>query len=116
MVNIILGGLKMFYWYDTLRFETLSTSEITSDDDNFYVTIDVPGFTKDDIDVSVVNDELIITGKKNINSNNRTIDRKFKLNNSVEISTIHATVSHGVLTITLSKDKMQSKRYKIKVY
>jgi len=83
--------------------------------DEFVVTADVPGFGKDDIDVTLADQTLRIAAEREEESAEEAADyvrrerrqastsRSVRLPATVEEEGISATYKHGVLTITLPK-------------
>lgn len=78
------------------------------------VVMEVPGVSKDDIDVRLEKDELLINADINLESyrsyepayteyNIGHFSRSFVLNNKVDRDRIEANVADGVLTLTLPK-------------
>ena len=83
----------------------------------FEVTIDVPGFDRDEIDVRLAEDTLTITATHEHEAEtdegafihreraHRTLTRSVDLPASVDETAIEATLTNGVLTVTLPKEK-----------
>ena len=84
--------------------ENLSSNhKIEHDDNGVTLTMDVPGYNKKLIDISVDGDSLII-------------DRKFTMNDSFDIEGIKASVVDGVLTLSLPYlEEVKPKKVKVKV-
>lgn len=101
--------------------------DIREDADHFYVDAELPGFRKEDVDVTLENQMLTITaerkqqhedkGKTNLLLNERRytrFQRSFSLPPIVDESSCDAKLSDGVLRITLNK-REESKPRKIQV-
>ena len=72
--------------------------------DGGYVSFEVPGYTKDNLEIVLENKEIKITGKRVFNKKGetKTIRHNFKLNNyQINEGNIEATVSNGILTLFL---------------
>jgi HSP20 family protein len=103
--------------------------DVTEDNENLYVTAEVPGVEKNDVKVSVVGDVLTISGekkteqrdeKKNYYRIERTqgsFSRSFTLPAEITVDKISADFKNGVLNITLPKTeeaKVVEKQIEIK--
>ncbi len=89
--------------------------DVTEDNDNLYVTAEVPGVEKQDVKVSVVGDVLTISGEKKteqrdekknyyrIERNYGSFSRSFTLPAEVMVDRIAAEYKDGVLHVTLPK-------------
>jgi len=94
-------------------------------DDGIAVVADVPGVTKDGLDIKVDNLVLTIRGtvsrKLRENATWREFDllnyfRQFNLSEAVEIDKISAELRHGVLTLRLPKaEKAKPKQIAVSV-
>ena len=83
-------------------FDSEYDIELTKD--GAYVSFEVPGYTKDNLEVTLENKEIKITGKRILNKNGetKTIKHNFRLNNyQINDANIEATVSNGILTLFL---------------
>jgi HSP20 family molecular chaperone IbpA len=72
--------------------------------DGAYVSFEVPGYTKDNLEIVLENKDIKITGKRVYNKNGdiRTIKHRFNLNNyQINENSIEATVANGILTLFL---------------
>lgn len=102
--------------------------DIRETGDEFIVTAEVPGLTKDDLELSVENGVLSISGEKKEeyeeggNGTGRHLverrygrfQRNFSLPSSVNTDRVEASFKDGVLTVTLPKAEVaKPKRIKI---
>lgn len=72
--------------------------------DGAYVSFEVPGYTKDNLEIVLENKDIKIIGKRvyNKNGDTRTIKHRFNLNNyQINENSIEATVANGILTLFL---------------
>ncbi|MBS1516713.1 MAG: Hsp20/alpha crystallin family protein [Bacteroidetes bacterium] len=88
---------------------------ITENRDNFFINMEIPGMTKEDVKISVENNVLNITGvkkqeKKTEDTNLITnelyfgeFSRSFNLSKEIKIDSIDAEYKDGMLNITLPK-------------
>jgi HSP20 family protein len=108
--------------------------DIREDQDHFYVEAELPGFKKDDIDITLENQTLTISGERReeTSSNNKKGEvynkgelllherrynrflRSFTLPPTVDEQSVNAKLADGVLTITLNK-REETKPRKISV-
>jgi HSP20 family protein len=73
--------------------------EISRTQDGYMVEIPVPGFTPDQIDVTVQEDTMMVSGK----SDRRSFTRQLILPDEIDADNIAATVEHGLLTLRLPR-------------
>ena len=94
--------------------ETIPPVNLWEDDSDLYAEMEVPGLKMEDIEVSVLGDELTIKGKREnvdqegVSYHRRersvgTFSRMLRLPVDVDVEKVHATLRDGVLTITLPK-------------
>src|SRR4051812_33596032 len=99
--------------------------DVREDADHIYVEAELPGFRKDDVDITLENQTLTITAERKENEqrkgdlllNERRYTRflrRFTLPPTVDEQTVNAKLTDGVLTITLNK-REESKPRKISV-
>jgi HSP20 family protein len=103
--------------------------DIREDQDHFYVEAELPGFKKEDVDITLENQTLTISGQRTEETRqdsgkkgdlllherryNRFL-RSFTLPPTVDEQSVNAKLADGVLTITLNK-REESKPRKISV-
>ena len=94
---------------------TKSNHKIEHDGDGATLTLNVPGYNKKLIDVSVDGDSLVIEGKSN-SGNPEGFTRKFNLGDTFDSDGIDATVVDGVLTLSIPYlEEVKPKKVKVKV-
>ncbi len=132
MMNLQLRTLKHPNWerefehlFNFNREDTWSPAvEIAEEEKFFGVSIDVPGLKKEDIDIEVKENRLIISGerkapqeKTNVLRSERRygkFSRIFTLPQNVNTDAIEARFEEGVLTVVLPKEeKVQAKKISI---
>jgi len=92
-----------------------SNHKVEHDDDGATFTLNVPGYNKKLIDVSVDGDLLVIEGKYN-SGNPDGFTRKFDLCDAYDVDGIKASVVDGVLTLSIPYlEEVKPKRVKVKV-
>ena len=93
----------------------LSNHKVEHDEDGATLTLDIPGYNKKLIDVSVDGDLLVIDGKSN-SGNPDGFTRKFNLGDTYDADGIEASVVDGVLTLSLPYlEEIKPKQVKVKV-
>ena len=92
-----------------------SNHKVEHDENGATLTLDVPGYNKKLIDVSVDGDLLVIEGKPNSGNTDGFI-RKFTMDDSYDIERIEASVVDGVLTLSLPYlEEVKPKKLNVKV-
>jgi len=96
--------------------QTVPAVNIIEDEGAFVVEVAAPGFSKNDFKVYVENNHLVIKGEKEIAGegendktahyrrrefNYSTFERVFKLPKTINIPSISAGYSRGILTVTI---------------
>jgi HSP20 family protein len=87
---------------------------IHEDDEHVLIELDVPGLTIEDLQITVRNNELFITGSRELNIpsaarvllNNRcnvSVERSVKLHDSLDPDSVDAVLEFGVLKIELRR-------------
>lgn len=114
-------------WRETETLLTPYGVDIRQDADHIYVEADLPGFTKDELDVRIENQMLTISGEHKMEKKEekkdyllheraeRTCSRSFTLPTAVDEKSVDAKYQNGVLNITLNK-KEESKLHKVMVH
>lgn len=120
--------------FDTLGYSRGNESSIiwappisvSEDHDHIYVEAELPGVKPDDVDISVENGVLTITGEKRAEDEKKDsswhvverrygrFERSFALSRAVDVDNIKARFNDGVLRITLPKPE-ESKPRRIRV-
>ena len=92
-----------------------SDYKIDSDDDGVILTMNVPGYNKKLIDVSVSNDNLTIEGKAN-SGDSSGFNYTFTINDNLDSDGIDATVVDGVLTVSVPyAEAVKPRKIEVKV-
>ena len=90
---------------------------IHEDDKNYYLYFDIPGTSKESIDISISNDMLIVSGSRKSDSNHNdnysrfnsiqygNFQKSFNLPENVNQDKISAKMNDGVLSMTIKKSK-----------
>ena len=92
-----------------------SDYKTSSDDDGVTLTMNVPGYNKKLIDVSVSGDRLIIEGKAHTGST-KGFKHTFTINEGLDSESTEATVIDGVLTVSISyAEEVKPRKIEVKV-
>jgi HSP20 family protein len=93
------------------------TIDVSEYEDHYEVSVDVPGFTKDELNISVKTGLLTITGKKETNDSKRKgrseFSRHVTLGDGVDSENISASHKDGVLTVNIPKASPDIKKIEI---
>lgn len=95
------------------RFSLMSTNNVSNyyneNEKEYYLTMDVPGMSKNDIEVTFDNNRLRISGQRKSDEYNSyeygKMERNFSVPNNVETGKISAKIDNGVLKVLLPKAK-----------
>ena len=95
------------------RFSSMNTNSVSNyyneNEKEYYLTMDIPGMAKDDIEVTFDNNRLKISGQRKSDKYDAyeygKMERNFSVPNNVETNKISANVDNGVLKVLLPKAK-----------
>jgi HSP20 family protein len=97
-------------------------AEVTETDDSLQVRLEVPGMERDDFDIDVVDDILVVRGEKHLQREHRSdryhvmecaygqFERAIPLPMAVQSDKARASYRHGVLSIELPKQASSRRR------
>ena len=92
-----------------------SDYKTSSDDDGVTLTMNVPGYNKKLIDVSVSGDRLVIEGKAHTGST-EGFKHTFTINEGLDSESTEATVIDGVLTVSVPyAEEVKPRKVEVKV-
>lgn len=101
-------------------------SDILEREDGYHIFLDMPGVSKDDIELDLMENELLVSGKTRyalgegekyieVEFGNCEYRRTFTLSDAVDREKIKATTRNGVLELFLPKaEKLTPKKIEIK--
>ena len=95
------------------RFSLMNTNNVSNyyneNEKEYYLTMDVPGMSKDDIEVTFDSNRLKISGQRKSDKYDSCeygkIERTFSVPSNVEADKISAKIDNGVLKVLLPKAK-----------
>lgn len=106
--------------------EYLPAVDISEDDASYLVSADVPGLKPEDVNVTVENNVLTVSGERSFENRSEhagyhrierrygSFKRSFALPEGVDVDHIEAVVEHGALTVRIPKPEIaQSRRIKV---
>ena len=100
-------------------------ADIKENDTHYTIVADIPGFAKKDIEITINNSVLTITGEKKNESKDKSENfyhrernlgrffRSFNLPDTIDEDKVNAEFKDGVLTINLHKDERSIPKEKI---
>ena len=95
------------------RFSSMNMNSVSNyyneNEKEYYLTMDIPGMSKDDIEVTFDSSRLKISGQRKSDKYDAyeygKMERTFTVPNNVETNKISANVDNGVLKVLLPKAK-----------
>jgi len=89
-------------------------TNVTEDKDSFYLRAELPGVKADDLEISVTNNSISISGERKISENENVkyhrrereagkFSRMISLPTAIDTSKVEARSSDGILTVTIPK-------------
>lgn len=108
------------------KFAHLSV-DVAENGKNYTITAELPGVPEKDIEVSVNDDMLVITGEKRLEREDKTDNhyisersygsfrRMFSLPRGTEADKIEAQFKNGVLTVTVPKVAGRQEKHKVEI-
>lgn len=111
---VFIDRLTLDGWEDIL-FNSPFTSHYSNSsykeyDDSFKINLVVPGYSKDDLSITISDDILSISSKDEV------IKTRYRLNiNDVDVDSISAECKNGILKIEVPKVKPKIKEHTIKI-
>ena len=95
------------------RFSLINTNNVSNyyneNEKEYYLTMDVPGMSKDDIEVTFDSNRLKISGQRKSDKYDSyeygKVERTFSVPSNVEVDKISAKIDNGVLKVLLPKAK-----------
>jgi HSP20 family protein len=120
-------------WFDAMLSDTLAPARINGPAMNvwenqtaYFIEAELPGFHMEDIDVSVLGDVVTIKGQRKLSQPENAMwlrrertggsfTRTWTLPNAVEVDKVEASLTNGVLLVTLPKTPaVQPRRISVK--
>jgi len=86
-------------------------TDVMEDEKNLYITIELPGVEKEDINMEVIDNKLVIS----VDTEGRKYYKEIPLPDSVDVDSAEAKYNNGVLDITMKKRAEEKRKKKIPV-
>jgi HSP20 family molecular chaperone IbpA len=100
-------------------YEKKEDYEINYVKDGAYLHFDVPGFNKDNLEITIEGNQLVLEGVRRYKLNGvekeKSINQKVQLNNNYNASTLEATISDGILTVYIPSYNKETEKKKNKI-
>jgi len=120
MVNDFFNDLDEIFTssgYVSSGYKPLSPKDYktSSDEDGITLSMNVPGYNKKTIDITVDDDKLVIAGKPNT-GDTEGFEKRFDIGEKLDVEEIEATVLDGVLTVSIPYyEEVKSRKIEVKV-
>ena len=92
---------------DSFVYDSISTEK----DGSSKISVVVPGFSKDDLELEIIDNLLTLSSK----NNEKQLKRTWKLSSSVDTKKVSADCKNGILSIMLPLKSKSDKVYKIQI-
>ena len=84
-------------------------AQITESDNGYSIAVEMPGFSRSDIEVSLENDHLTVSGDREVNGTKSTYSRSWSLGENVTQEGISARYDAGILYIEVPMTKSKKR-------
>ncbi len=120
-IEKVFDNIEPDDWYRGLITKTNGQVNISEGKDGYTIEVSAPGFTKEELNIKIDNNVLIISGEhtteQDSSSENYTrkefskqsFERSFKIPNDVEGDGFDAKFENGILIFSMKKPKEQPK-------
>jgi len=108
------------------NYVTIPVTDIYETEDQYSLSIEMPGITKENLEITVNDNELELRGHiepKEFNENDYSefsqsdFYRKFKIGNDVDRNNVEASLKDGILSLNLNKtEEVKPKKIEIAVH
>jgi HSP20 family protein len=88
-------------------------SSITKQKDSYHIAIEIPGFTKDQINVELNGNSLVITADNKDETNSKKFKHILKLENDINADKIESSLENGILIITIPRTEAKTRAINI---
>jgi len=107
---------------NTRRDNFVPSIDVSETENQFMITAELPGMSKDDISISLENGRLSISGERNFSNEEQgrtfhrvetqygSFNRSFQLPDNISEESIKATYENGLLNITIEKSENEVKK------
>ena len=81
-------------------------ARIKETDDNYALSFTLPGFKKEDIDIKIENNNLVISSQVEEDEYKESFENSYIIPEDVDMEKIDASMGDGILTVTVGKYKL----------
>lgn len=126
-VNDFFGGYGVNEFFNNSLFGNSKNVNIVENDNSYDLSLELPGFAKEDIKVEIENDILTISSevktKEDVNEKNyikksftkSSFSKSYILSEDIDKENINASMENGILNISIGKIKSIEEKQKIKL-
>jgi HSP20 family molecular chaperone IbpA len=100
IVDTLFSDLNTILKSSNIPDYTSKNYKTDSDDSGLTLTMNVPGYNKKLINVSVDGDDLVIEGKSN-SGDSDGFTKRFKIGDDLDVDNIEANITDGVLSVSV---------------
>ena len=86
-------------------FDFSPRAKVKDNETNYTITVALPGFKKEDVDIKVEDDELIISSDVEKDEYKKSFENKYSMPEDADKENIVATMEDGILTVVIGKYK-----------
>ncbi len=86
---------------------------ITKNDNDYLVKVEIPGFTKEQVEIKLVGHSLVIKADNKNQDNSRQFQHIMKLQNDIDIENIKSKLENGILTVIIPRIKLKTQAISI---
>jgi|TARA_Y100000389_G_C17462892_1_gene523154 HSP20 family protein len=107
IVDQLFSDLSIDPRFSSMNVNTIS--QYNENDKEYFLTMDIPGMSKDDLEIAFEHNRLKVSGQRKSDKYNSyeygKMERMFSIPSNVETDKISAKIENGVLNIILPKTK-----------
>ncbi|MDD4865917.1 MAG: Hsp20/alpha crystallin family protein [Mycobacterium sp.] len=118
MDRLVQSALDGWRWADDRAW--MPAADVTETSDHYVVEVELPGVRREDVDVELAGDELVITGEFKERKREGLLRRRTRrvgkfeyrvtVPGEIRDSDVAASLAHGVLTVELPKARSATAR------
>lgn len=127
MTTLHLSPFSIFNDLDSVIHNSLSDSKerynpasrINETNEYFHLSVDIPGVDREELKVNIVEEEIIITGKRNdlndFKEGDFNFTKTYKIPENIELTDIEVIHRNGVLNIYLPKMVKEERKLELEI-
>jgi len=98
-------GRKNLVGFDFPTFDYAPKARIKENENDYSLSLGLPGFKKEDININIEDDILIISSTVEKDDFKSSFENRYSIPEDVDKEKIDATMENGVLTVVIGKYK-----------